>query len=244
MAAGPVRRGLAALVAAVVGIGAFVACGGDGSADGASAGDASTAVAGGPPSGSGVAATAGGGWHGTVPGVAVPRPSFVLTDTAGHRFDFARATAGRATLLFFGYTHCPDVCPTTMADLAAARQVAGPVTAARVTVVFVTTDPARDTPAVLRHWLAQFDAGFIGLTGTPAQIDAAQRAVGVPVALADPATRASAGTGTGDDRPAYLVGHASQVLGIGPDDRIRVRYFADTTVAEYVADLPRLVAAL
>ncbi|MCM3926400.1 SCO family protein, partial [Frankia sp. AiPs1] len=191
-------------------------------------------------------ATAGGGWHGTVPGVAVARPSFVLTDTAGRRFDFARATADRATLLFFGYTHCPDVCPTTMADLAAARQVAGPAIAAKVAVVFVTTDPVRDTPAVLRRWLAQFDAGFVGLTGTPAQIDAAQRAVGVPVALADPAARAGAdsGSGSGADGPPYLVSHASQVLGIGPDDRIRVRYFADTTVAEYVADLPRLVAAL
>ncbi|KJE23927.1 hypothetical protein FF36_01614 [Frankia torreyi] len=230
------RRGMVALVAAV-GIGALTGCGGAGSAGGASAG-----MADGPPSGSGAAATAGGGWHGTVPGVAVPRPSFVLTDTAGHRYDFARATADRATLLFFGYTHCPDVCPTTMADLAAARQVAGPAIAAKVTVVFVTTDPARDTPAVLRRWLAQFDAGFVGLTGTPAQIDAAQQAVGVPVALADPAAGAGAGAGAGG--PAYLVSHASQVLGIGPDDRVRVRYFADTTVADYVADLPRLVAAL
>ncbi|WP_235947860.1 SCO family protein [Candidatus Frankia alpina] len=232
----PACRGLVALVVAlgvaVLGVGVLAACGG---AD--PAGGGPPAVVGGPPRGSGAANTAGGGWHGTVPGVAVPRPSFVLTDTGGHRYDFARATAGRATLLFFGYTHCPDVCPTTMADLAAARQVAGPAIAAKVTVVFVTTDPARDTPAVLRRWLAQFDAGFVGLTGTPAQIDAAQRAVGVPIALADPAVRAG-------DGPAYLVSHASQVLGIGPDDRVRVRYFADTKVAEYVADLPRLVAAL
>ncbi len=228
----PARRGLVVLIVAL-GAGVLAACGGADSP----AGGGPPAVVGGPARGSGAPDTAGGGWHGAVAGIAVPRPSFVLTDTGGHRYDFARATAGRATLLFFGYTHCPDVCPTTMADLAAARQVAGPAIAAKVTVVFVTTDPARDTPAVLRRWLAQFDAGFVGLTGTQAQINAAQRAVGVPIALADPAVRAGAG-------PAYLVSHASQVLGVGPDDRVRVRYFADTKVAEYVADLPRLVAAL
>ncbi|MCK9894616.1 SCO family protein [Frankia sp. AgB32] len=178
-----------------------------------------------------------GDWHGTATVGTVRRPSFTLTDTDGRRFDFAQATAGHATLLFFGYTHCPDVCPTTMADLAVARQVVGSAVAAKVTVVFVTTDPARDTPAVLARWLRQFDARFIGLTGTSAQVAAAQRAVGVPVALADP-------DGAGPDGAGYLVGHAAQVLGIGPDDRVHVRWFADTTVAEYVADVPRLAAAV
>ncbi len=193
-----------------------------------------------------------GDWHGTATAGTVRRPSFTLTDTGGRRFDFAQATAGHATLLFFGYTHCPDVCPTTMADLAAARQVAGPAVAAKVTVVFVTTDPARDTPAALARWLGQFDDRFVGLTGTPAQVAAAQRAVGVPVALADPtgagptgAGPTGAGTGgAGTGGGGYLVGHAAQVLGIGPDDRVHVRWFADTTVAEYVADLPRLAAAV
>ena len=219
-------------------------CGSDGQADGsvtardvpvrASASAASASAA-------SVSAAAAGGWHGTASRADEPRPSFVLTDTAGRRFDFARDTAGRATLLFFGYTHCPDVCPTTMADLAAARAVLGRQAAAEVTVVFVTTDPARDIPAVLRHWLDQFDSSFVGLTGTPAQLAAAQRSVGVPVALADPPT--TAGTLPGGTPGDYLVGHAAQVLGIGSDDRVHVRYFADTTVAEYVADLPRLAAA-
>ncbi|MCL9796693.1 SCO family protein [Frankia sp. AgKG'84/4] len=203
-----------------------------------------------------------GDWHGAATVGAVRRPSFTLTDTGGRRFDFAQATAGHATLLFFGYTHCPDVCPTTMADLAAARQVAGPAVAAKVTVVFVTTDPARDTPAVLARWLRQFDDRFVGLTGTPAQVAAAQRAVGIPVALADPNGAGPGGAGPGGAGPGgagpggagpggagpggaeYLVGHAAQVLGIGPDDRVHVRWFADTTVAEYVADLPRLAAAV
>lgn len=187
-------------------------------------------------------ATWTGDWHGVVAPTAPtaqPRPSFALTDTSGRPYDFAQATAGRATLLFFGYTHCPDVCPTTMADLAAARQVVGARVARQVTVVFVTTDPDRDTPAALRRWLDQFDPAFVGLTGTPAQLAAAQRAVGVPLATADRAD--------GDPRGgqgSYLVSHAAQVLAIGPDNHVRVRYFAATTVAEYVADLPRLAASL
>ncbi|MCM3885886.1 SCO family protein [Frankia sp. R82] len=222
-------------------------CGGGGSAGGSAAGASGTE---GHPAGGTPARTAAvgvptahatwvGGWHGSVAPTAVPRPSFVLTDTGGRPYDFARATAGRATLLFFGYTHCPDVCPTTMADLAAARQVVGTQVARKVTVVFVTTDPDRDTPAVLRRWLDQFDPAFVGLTGTPTQLAAAQRAVGVPLATVD--------RDGGDPRGgqgAYLVSHAAQVLGIGPDNHVRVRYFAATTVAEYVADLPRLVALL
>ncbi|WP_237702910.1 SCO family protein [Candidatus Protofrankia datiscae] len=119
-------------------------------------------------------ATATGGWHGTVPKVSRSRPSFTLTDTAGHSFDFARQTAGRATLLFFGYTNCPDVCPTTMADIAAAKRLARNDAGSALTVVFVTTDPGRDSAEALRRWLDQFDSSFTGspahrLTGSPAR---------------------------------------------------------------------------
>jgi protein SCO1/2 len=115
------------------------------------------------------------------------RPPFAtLTDTAGQPYDFATATKGRPTLLFFGYTHCPDECPTTMADVAVALRSVDPELAKQVQVVFVTTDPARDTPAVLGDWLHRFDADlpvpFVGLTGTQEQLDQAQRAAGIPVA--------------------------------------------------------------
>ncbi|WP_250284097.1 MULTISPECIES: SCO family protein [unclassified Frankia] len=177
-------------------------------------------------------ATATGGWHGTVPKVSRSRPSFTLLDTAGNGFDFARRTAGRATLLFFGYTNCPDVCPTTMADIAAAKRLAGTGAGPALTVVFVTTDPGRDTAEVLRRWLDQFDASFIGLTGSPAQIDAAQQAVGIPLAR----TRQAPGG-------QYDVAHAAQVAAYGADDVQHVLYFASSTVADYAADLPRLVTA-
>ena len=113
------------------------------------------------------------------------KPAFTLTDTTGAPFDFAARTTG-PTLLFFGYTHCPDVCPTTMADIAVGLRQVDPAVAARTSVVFVTTDPARDTPQVLGEYLDRFDADlptqFVGLTGTQQEIDQAQLAAGVPQA--------------------------------------------------------------
>ena len=75
-----------------------------------------------------------------------PKPDFTLTDFAGRRFEFRRATDGRLTFLFFGYTHCPDICPVHMANLAAVIARLPRAEADRVRVIFVTTDPRRDTP--------------------------------------------------------------------------------------------------
>jgi protein SCO1/2 len=114
------------------------------------------------------------------------KPSFTLTDTTGAPYDFAARTGAGPTLLFFGYTNCPDVCPTTMADAMVGLRTVDPTVAAETTVVFVTTDPARDTPPVLGAFLDQFDADlptqFVGLTGDQGQIEAAQLAAGVPLA--------------------------------------------------------------
>jgi len=82
----------------------------------------------------------------------LPKPRFILTDTSGRPFDFASATKGYVTLLFFGYTYCPDQCPMHMANLSAALKKLPAGTADRVKLVFVTTDPTRDTPQVLRRW--------------------------------------------------------------------------------------------
>jgi len=114
------------------------------------------------------------------------KPSFTLTDATGASYDFGAQTGADPTLLFFGYTNCPDVCPTTMADVAVALRTVDPAVAARTKVVFVTTDPTRDTPAALGTWLGRFDADlptqFVGLTGSQAQVEAAQQAAGVPLA--------------------------------------------------------------
>src|ERR1700681_1021381 len=117
----------------------------------------------------------------------LPKPRFILTDTSGRPFDFTAATKGYVTLLFFGYTYCPDQCPMHMANLSAALKKLPPGIAGQVKLVFVTTDPARDSPAVLRRWLDLFDQHFIGLTGTERAIESVQRAAGVlPAAKTGP----------------------------------------------------------
>jgi protein SCO1/2 len=153
-----------------------------------------------------------------------PRPSFTLTDQAGKPYDFAARTKGRATFLFFGYTHCPDICPTTMADVAAALRGAPEQLRNGVQVVFVTTDPVRDKPATLAAWLANFDPDlatkFVGLTGSQAEIDVAQRGAGVALAEDDGQT------------------HSAQLLLYGTDDLCRVFYLAGSSPADMTHDLP------
>jgi protein SCO1/2 len=166
------------------------------------------------------------GWRGAVLGTAQPRPDFTLTDTAGRPYDFAAETRGRLTLLFFGYTSCPDVCPIHMATLAGALDQPG---VPEPVVVFVTTDPERDTPEHLRDWLDNFSPGFVGLRGTPEQIRAAEIAAQVP-----PSMR---GTGEGDD---YEVGHAAQIIAYTPDDEAHVVYPFGVRREDWITDLPRL----
>ena len=135
------------------------------------------------------------------------RPTFTLTDTAGESYDFAAETGGRPTLLFFGYTKCPDVCPATMADVAVALRKTDPALAEQVQVVFVTTDPETDDPHVLGEYLDRFDADlptqFVGLTGEQDLIDQAQLSAGVPLAEDDGRMHSSLLLlyGAGDEAP-------------------------------------------
>jgi protein SCO1 len=157
------------------------------------------------------------------------RPSFTLTDTGGAAYDFAAATAGTPTLLFFGYTNCPDICPTTMADVAVALRNVDPALAGQVQVVFVTTDPAFDTPEVLAEYLGRFDADlpnrFIGLTGEQAAIDQAQLAAGVP--LAEDSGRL----------------HSSLLLLYGADDLAHVAFNGGNTSRDIAGDLTLVAGA-
>ena len=101
---------------------------------------------------------------------------FKLTDENGRSFSLSQLR-GKVVLLFFGYTHCPDACPTTMARLARAGQLLGNK-ADRVVTVFVSVDPGRDTPSVLKDYLAYFHMNSIGLTGTKTEIDAVVKEYG------------------------------------------------------------------
>jgi len=121
-------------------------------------------------------------FHGVEPEPVPVRPSFVLRTTSGERYDFEERTGGRPTLLYFGYTNCPDECPTAMADISAALRSTPPELRDQVEVVFVTTDPERDTPPVLRSWLDGFSTKYVGLLGTQAEVDAAQKATGIAAA--------------------------------------------------------------
>jgi protein SCO1/2 len=98
-------------------------------------------------------------------GTWLPRPKtigdFHLTDNVGQPFSL-HDLQGKPTLVFFGFTHCPDVCPTTLLKLA---QITKAATVPGLRVVFVTVDPARDTPPVVGLYVHAFDSGFIGLTG-------------------------------------------------------------------------------
>ena len=170
------RRGVPALLLAA---GLLLAgCGGDAEAD-AGGHDHS----GDPPA---TLAEDDGGYEGLHLADPYQKPDFTLTDTSGAPFDFAEQTADGPTLLFFGFTHCPDICPTTMADVMLALGEVDPAVAEKTSVVFVTTDPARDTPEVLGTYLDRFDSAlptpFIGLTGDQGQIDQAQLAADVPQA--------------------------------------------------------------
>ena len=160
----------------------------------------------------------------------LPKPAFVLTDTSGAAFDFRHKTEGYVTLLFFGYTYCPDECPMHMANLSAALKKLPAGMAGEVKLVFVTTDPARDSPAVLRRWLDLFDRHFIGLTGTGRAIDAVERAAGVP-----PAVKTGLASGN------YAVSHANFVLAYSRDNLAHVIYPGGVSKDDWVHDLPMLI---
>lgn len=171
-------------------------------------------------------------------GVALPaplaKPSFVLTDVNGQPYDFAARTNDKVALLFFGYTHCPDVCPLHMANIAAVLRRMPAEDRARVVTVFVTTDPERDTSQRLRDWLGGFDPSFVGLTGTREQLAAAQSSVGLPEA-----TREYAGA----DSANYFVGHGAQVFAFARDGNAYTIYPFGIRQEDWANDLPRLVSS-
>ncbi|MBC8089138.1 MAG: SCO family protein [Phycisphaerae bacterium] len=150
-------------------------------------------------------------WRGTpvLPPRTVAATAFV--DSTGQRVELL-PPAGHAALVFFGYTNCPDVCPTTLADWVRVKQAMAD-DASRVHFVLVTVDPARDTPAVTQRFAAQFDPTFVGLSASPEQTLAVQSAFGANAvqqdshAGADHVTAHSAQSFLVDDRGNILVAY-------------------------------------
>ncbi len=157
-------------------------------------------------------------------------PAVTLRTPGGSPYPLRTRTAGKTTLVYFGYTSCPDVCPTTMADIAAALADAPLSVRARVNVVFVTTDPERDTGRILYAWIVKIDPTFIALRGTPDEVRAAAQAMDV-----DP------GIPEMSDAGRYTVAHGTTVTAFGPDGRALAIYPAPSTIPEWSHDLPILV---
>jgi len=155
-------------------------------------------------------------------------PSFAFVQTNGDTIS-TTPEPGRPTLVFFGYTHCPDVCPVTLADWSRVKLALGD-DAERVRWYFVTVDPARDTPAVAEAYARQFDAAFVGLSGDSATVAGMQRAFSV-------SSYETPGASTDD----YLVTHAAQSFLLDDLGRLRAMYQFNSGTEALEADLRRLL---
>ena len=161
---------------------------------------------------------------------ARPIGEFTLHADTGRAFS-VHDLLGHPTLVFFGFTHCPDVCPTTLNSVADALDKLG-AKADRVQPLFITVDPKRDTPAVVKQYAAAFGPRIVGLTGTPEQIAAAAKAYRVYYA--------EHRTGTGPDD--YSMDHSSVLYLMGPDGRFIAPVRADQTGPEIAAALAKLMS--
>jgi protein SCO1/2 len=154
---------------------------------------------------------------------------FVLQDTQGATFDFREQTEGFVTLLFFGYTHCPDVCPIHMANIAAVLKDFSFDLRQQFKVVFVTTDPERDTPQRMRQWLDNFDPAFIGLWGDHDEVNEIAVSLGLPPSIIFES-----------EDGEYAVGHSAHVMVFTKDNLSHILYPFGTRQADWAHDLPGL----
>lgn len=173
--------------------------------------------------------SATGELQGTVLDVPQQKEGFVLTDTDGEPYDFLERTEGKLTLIYFGYTECPDVCPVHLAQIAEVLDQHSEI-ARESEVIFVSVDPDRDTFADIREFLDHFDTDFVGLTGTHEELEAAQEAVGVPPARV---------FGEGDE---YTVDHAGWVVAYAPDGLSYSIYPFGTRQSQWDNDLQTLAS--
>lgn len=161
------------------------------------------------------------------------KPDFTFTDHEGQPYNFRLKTAGKVALLFFGYTHCPDVCPLHAANIAAVMKQMSFEERAKIQFVFITTDPERDTPARLKEWLGAFDPSFVGLTASAAEVTR----LGASLGIAPPRKELPDGS---KDSLNYLVGHGAQVIAFGLDNQGRLEYPFGIRQEDWAKDLPRL----
>ncbi|MCO5176469.1 MAG: SCO family protein [Thermomicrobiales bacterium] len=158
-------------------------------------------------------------------------PDFTLTSQTGQPLSLSELY-GKPVLLFFGFTHCPDICPTTLAEFRSIKQDLGDA-GQNVAFVFVSVDGSRDTPDIIANYVGRFDPNFIGLTGTEDLV----REVGKDYFLQF--QRADLGDGAADGD--YTVDHTAYTYLIDPEGRLRVIYPFQTSPSTIVDDLKSLL---
>jgi len=156
-------------------------------------------------------------------------PEVSLTDTSGRPYNLATTPSKPATLLFFGYTHCPDVCITVLSDVALALQRLTPADRDQIQFIFVTTDPARDKEKQIRRYLDRFNPSFVGLTGPLPMIKRAATRVGVDIQGMEKLPSGG-----------YEVGHSAQVIGFSRNSGV-VLWTPGTPIAALKQDFALLV---
>jgi len=160
-----------------------------------------------------------------------PLPAFFLTDQQGKRVT-QESLKGHWSLLFFGYTFCPDICPTTLAELRELRSKLPPQVADSLRVVLVSVDPNRDTPQQLAQYLGYFSPEFQGWTGELATIQLLSGQLGMPFIPAD------------TTKPGYTVSHSANLALIGPDGSQQGFIRAPLSNQKLAAQLPLLVQSV
>jgi protein SCO1/2 len=159
-----------------------------------------------------------------------PAPDFHLVDQSGKDFVLS-GLRGRAVVLFFGYTHCPDICPTTLATIASALRQLGTEAPKKIQVAFVTDDPARDSPHTLGRFTSLFDPSFLGLSGSAAQMAPVYKAYHVWFQrLPNPGSAAG-----------YLLAHSSIIYMIDRDGTLRFIHDWRDPMPAIQADLKELM---
>ena len=143
---------------------------------------------------------------------------FELTNQRGERMRLSDL-AGRALVMFFGYTFCPDVCPATLARVREVKAILPPQDAARFTGVLVSVDPARDSPQRLGQYVEFFDPGFVALTGSEDELEDVARRYGAQFTIPE-----------GQSADGYLVNHSSIAYLIDPAGHVRALYYGDEPI--------------
>jgi protein SCO1/2 len=164
-------------------------------------------------------------FRGTLYDPALPAPEIILNRDNGSSFRLSEQR-GDVVLLFFGYTSCPDVCPTTLSELRKVKEELGS-NAEQVKVVFVTVDPERDTPEQIQKYVSIFNPAFIGLSGSLDELEPVWKNYGVYREVEQISSSAS----------GYLVTHSARVYLIDRDGNLRLSYSYGTPTDDIVHDL-------